>query len=216
MNGFKKQFGFTLVETIVVVGIIVLLASMMVGIATRIESQGKERLARATLAILNTALEQFKDYNYKYRHQNFDGLVFPLDCNGFDIADVESTLVDAMDLTTGEVEITLFDEANHDANDFGCEVMYLFLNRVAECRVTLDRLDSSAVLVSGTVNITRDSKDHDYPLLRIVDPWGTTLKYDYYDESSSLPDPDFKRVFPVVTSAGPDGEFDTGDDISNR
>ena len=80
MSRFKRNFGFTLVETAIVIGIIILLASMMVGIATRIESQGKERLTDATLGILNTALEQFKDYGYKYdQGSSFYDLAFPLD-----------------------------------------------------------------------------------------------------------------------------------------
>ncbi len=215
MGRFEKKLGFTLVETIVVVGIIVLLASMMVGIATRIENQGKERLAGATLAILNTALEQFKDYGYVYRDAAFDGLVFPLDCNGLVEADVESTLAAAMDLATNEVDIMV--DSGHLDEDFGCEVMYLFLSRVAECRVTLDRLDSSAVLTSGTVNITRAGASRDYPLLRVVDPWDTTLRYDYYySDTSGNPIESTKRAFPVVTSAGPDRIFDTADDIVNR
>ena len=214
MRRFEKKFGFTLVETIVVVGIIVLLASMMVGVATMIENQGKQRLAEATLAIVSTALEEFKDYGYVYRDMAFDGLVFPLDCNEFAVADVESTLADAMELATNEVVITV--DNGHVDEDFGCEVMYLFLSRVADCRVTLDRLDSSAVLVGGNVNITRASEDRDYSLLRVVDSWGKTLRYDYYDETSALPNPFYKRVFPVVSSAGPDGIFDTSDDIVNR
>jgi hypothetical protein len=56
----------------------------------------------------------------------------------------------------------------------------------------------------------------DYPLSRIIDPWGTTLKYDYYYEVLIPPDPRQKRTFPVITSAGPDKQFGTADDISSR
>ena len=62
-----------------------------------------------------------------------------------------------------------------------------------------------------------------YPLLRVIDPWKATLRYDYYNE---LPPPlapedidymkETKKTFPVITSAGPDGIFNTIDDITSR
>ena len=52
-----------------------------------------------------------------------------------------------------------------------------------------------------------------YSLLRIIDPWGETLRYDYYDDYT---EPDEARNFPVITSAGPDGVFGTDDDIASR
>ncbi|MFC1739046.1 type II secretion system protein [Planctomycetota bacterium] len=64
-----------------------------------------------------------------------------------------------------------------------------------------------------------------YPLMRIVDAWGTTLRYDYYmdwNDYGGVPAAYFidmtrnKRTFPLITSAGPDGEFGTEDDITNR
>ena len=57
-----------------------------------------------------------------------------------------------------------------------------------------------------------------YPLLRVIDPWGKTLRYDYYNEDlSTVPLMEAsKKHFPVITSAGPDGIFDNSDDISSR
>ena len=55
-----------------------------------------------------------------------------------------------------------------------------------------------------------------YPLLRVVDSWGKTLRYDYYlEDPTSSPDIDTRRNVPVITSAGRDGIFDTIDDVSN-
>ncbi len=62
----------------------------------------------------------------------------------------------------------------------------------------------------------------EYSLIRIVDPWGTTLRYDYYSNETEEPDLTFSRRgqtirnFPLITSAGPDREFGTDDDITNR
>ena len=63
------------------------------------------------------------------------------------------------------------------------------------------------------------------PFTRIIDPWGTTLRYDYYPEYASIILAQWliikyyrdsaKRTFPVITSAGADKQFETADDISN-
>ena len=56
-----------------------------------------------------------------------------------------------------------------------------------------------------------------WPLFRVVDSWGKTLRYDYYDETKTKQDKlDSRRNFPVITSAGADGEFNTDDDITSR
>ena len=57
-----------------------------------------------------------------------------------------------------------------------------------------------------------------YPLLRIVDPWGKTLRYDYYDESQNnfVRRERSKRNFPLLISAGPDGIFGNTDDLRSR
>ncbi len=219
-NGYKN--GVTLVEILTVVVIIAILASMVVGIATRLDNKAKEQLAGNTIAIITDALEQFADYEYSYNNVNYSEFKFPLDCNDFTQAELEITLRDALRATgvlvTGGV---------HDPNYSGSEVLYFFLSRVPACRKTLERIDSSLITDEdeyGT-QMTIEIDGRGYPLKRFVDPWlerdkksrtGRTLRYDYYDEFLFPPDPDTRRAFPVVTSAGPDGEFDTSDDITSR
>jgi hypothetical protein len=70
-----------------------------------------------------------------------------------------------------------------------------------------------------TIGSGADAKE--YLLFRVIDPWGKTLRYSYYKNSqeigsSSEPDPDSPRTFPVIISAGPDKIFGTSDDISTR
>ena len=74
----------------------------------------------------------------------------------------------------------------------------------------LDKIDTSLIT---HITITVDLQN--YSLFRIIDPWGKTLRYDYYDETQTPPDPDTRRNFPLITSAGPDGRFETDDDIKN-
>jgi len=213
MKSYKHKYGVTLVEMLIVVAIIALLASIVIGIAGRISNQGKEQLTRNTFALLNAALEQFRDYEYRYQHSAYSDFDFPLDCNDYPVLTLQTTLSDAL----GGVIVII---SNHDmlehAKYSGSEVLYFFLNRVPESRKTLDKIDGSLITnINGNgdnIEILIDGRV--YPLLRIIDPWGKTLRYDYYDETTL--DPDSKRTFPVITSAGPDRNFNTPDDITGR
>ncbi len=212
MKGCKYKAGVTLIEMVVVVAVIALLVSMVIRVATRIDNQSSERLTESTIAILTAALDQFGDYGYNYNessdYTNFD---FPLDCNGFTQPDLETTLGSALGAT-----VSINPAGSHNPKYSGSEVLYFFLNRVPASRKTLDKIDSSLVTNIGSdgreMSITVGSKV--YPLLRIIDPWGITLRYDYYNEITLSPDS--RRTFPVITSAGPDRRFGTADDITSR
>ena len=193
MKSYKHKYGVTLVEMLIVLAIIALLTSMVIGIAGRISNQSKEQLTRNTFALLNAALEQFRDYEYNYPIPYSD-LKFPLDCNGISDADLINAL-GATALPTGEYSKS--------------EVWYFFLTRVPESRKTLDKIDES---LKQSTNIIFNGKE--YPLLRILDPWGTPLQYRYYYDYNS---PEDKWTFPVITSAGPDRNFNTtADNITSR
>lgn len=226
----RNKTGVTLVEILIVVAVIAILTTMVVGIATRISNQSKEQLTKNTFALLNAALGQFRDYGYNYNPVTPDpaerdfyrGLDFPLDCNGLDVVaalpipSLQETLCNALGLPPGSVSIS--GGVHDDPNYSGSEALYFFLSRVPASRQTLDKIDDSLITNEGfgkqPMNITIGVKM--YPLLRIIDPWGTTLHYDYYNEMIIPPDPFTKRNFPLITSAGPDRIFRTGDDITSR
>jgi len=195
------------------VAIIALLATMVISLATRIDHQGKERLTENTFALLDAALGEFCDYGYSYRHPDYSDFEFPLDCNGFSKDDLEKTLEEALGLGLGTVLIDPV--GNHDPNYSGSEALYFFLSRVPESRKTLGKIDASLITNKDSdgdsLEISVAGKD--YLLLRIVDPWGETLRYDYYDDYTK---PDEARNFPVISSAGPDGIFGNDDDITSR
>jgi len=233
MNNNRYKNGVTLVEILTVVAIIAILASIVVGIATRLDNKAKEQLAGNTIAIIADALEQFADYEYSYNNVNYSEFKFPLDCSDFFQLDLEITLRDA--LGAASVEILPADPTKpiiHNPEYSGSEALYFFLSRVPACRKTLERIDSSLITdeddYGNQMIIKIDGRnDRVYPLKRFVDPWlergtksrtGKTLRYDYYDESQPTPvlKYDTRRAFPVITSAGPDGEFDTSDDITSR
>jgi prepilin-type N-terminal cleavage/methylation domain-containing protein len=220
----SKNSGFTLIEMMLVLAIVVLLVSMIVGIAKRVDDQGKERLCRDTIALIGNALEQFRDFGYEYpdnplygikEREFYLGLTFPVDFNGFTQPNIESRLIRVLNLPASSVVITATSHINEYS---GSEVMYYFLSQVPDCRTTLDKIDKSLITNLGndstvmTINVNGKIS----PLFRICDPWRKTLRYDYYDEGATFTSiNNTKKTFPVITSAGPDKTFDTSDDITN-
>ncbi|MFA5251694.1 MAG: hypothetical protein WC454_03810, partial [Phycisphaerae bacterium] len=173
-----------------------------------------QRLTKSTLSLLDAALGEFSDYEYTYPDTpSFAGLKYPLDCNGLNTANFENELGAALGATVS------ISSGTHDTGYSGCEVMYFFLNRVPESRQILDKIDKS--LITG-----KDENQQDmtvtvggqvYPLFRVIDPWGKTLWYSYYNNtnegSTSEPARASPRTTPLVISLGPDKEFGTDDDI---
>ena len=74
------------------------------------------------------------------------------------------------------------------------ELMYEALRSVPDSREVLEKINR--ILIKG------DSDDK----WQMYDVWGTALDYIYVPGDN----------FPELISAGPDGKFDTGDDISNQ
>jgi prepilin-type N-terminal cleavage/methylation domain-containing protein len=222
MKSGSIKSGFTLIEMVLVVSIIAILVLMVVGVTKRMDDQAKERLCKNTIALVGNALEQFRDFGYEYKDGYTGlGLVFPLDCNGFTNTSFTKTIQLALGLSSQPI-ITPDDPCQTENS--GSEGLYFFLSQVPDCRTTLDKIDKSLLAIPYSTNgdpihisIIISGFSTPYPLTRIIDPWGTTLRYDYYDEVAypSYPDPTTKKTFPVITSAGPDKKFDTSDDITN-
>jgi prepilin-type N-terminal cleavage/methylation domain-containing protein len=211
--------GFTLIEMLTVVAIIAILVSMVVGITKRIDDQSKERLCRNTIALVGNALEQFRDFGYEYKGSYANlGLTFPIDCNGFATTIIEATLQSALYQSGTSVAIVP-DDPIHDPYYSGSEVLYYILTQVPDCQATLNKIDKSLLTnqkTDGTLITITIGASPAIPFTRIIDPWGTALRYDYYQKDNTwYPIPGTKRTFPVITSAGPDKQFDTADDISN-
>ena len=69
MKSYEYKHGVTLVEILVVVGIIAVLATMVIGIAGRIDNQSKERGLECTFAMLQCALQEYHEYTGKFPEQ---------------------------------------------------------------------------------------------------------------------------------------------------
>jgi prepilin-type N-terminal cleavage/methylation domain-containing protein len=227
MKSYENKTGITLVEMLIVVAIIVILAAITVSTATWVQTRAKVDLAKSTIELLSAALEQFKDYEYQHKDDKtvmptieYSRLKFPLDCNDFYASEVQDILCKTLGLAAGNVTIS---GGTYDPNYSGIAVLYFFLNRVPTSHKTLEKIDKSLItnldknkqqmtitIISGNTNT--------YPFYRIVDPWGKSLHYDYYDENKIPAEQQIDTAinFPIITSAGPDGKFDTADDISSK
>jgi prepilin-type N-terminal cleavage/methylation domain-containing protein len=224
MKSGPVKIGFTLIEMLLVVAIIALLVAMVLGLARRIEDQNKERLCRETLAIIDNALEQFRDFGYEYpdnplylpeERQFYLGLKFPIDCTDYVQAGMQTEIARVLNAPLVTINTT-----GYLTEYSGSEGMYLFLSEVPDCRTTLDKIEKSLKtdLDASKVQMTININGRIRPLTRIIDPWKKSLRYDYYNESDNnyVRREQSKKTFPIVTSAGPDGRFDTADDIINR
>jgi len=235
-----QNSGFTLIETVVVVAIIAVLVSIVFGVATRVQEQGKIRLCKDTLAIIDTALEQFRDFGYEYNHNDYKdkGLAFPLDCNNLSITNpnpylnLQDVLLHAIYPPIPLVLVSI--SGAYDSKFAGSAALYLILSHIPDCRATLEKIDKSLLTNNGTdghpmdvsiINQSTGAVIAKYPFTVIVDPWKTPIQYDYYPDFANYAGVwtnylDYrnsaKRTFPVITSAGPDKKFGTKDDITNR
>lgn len=63
MRTRKYKFGLTLVEMLIVIAVVAVLASMVIGVAARIDNQSKERGLQTTFALLEGALEVYKEFH---------------------------------------------------------------------------------------------------------------------------------------------------------
>jgi prepilin-type N-terminal cleavage/methylation domain-containing protein len=237
MKSRKYKAGFTLVEMLIVVAIIAILATMVVGLATRISNKTKEQFAESTIAILDAALQEFCDYGWSYNV--YTDFKFPIDVTEPVVPPVLPDILKIIletEYAPARVSIEPVDPAKPIVHSFeysSSELLYFFLNKVPECRATINKIDQSLITQKDSTGnemklvIDDGVQRIEYPLLRFVDPWrergtttkiGQTLLYDYSYEYQppSGPRTVIKRNFPVITSAGPDGIFGTGDDISSR
>ena len=62
MNTRRYKHGLSLVEMLIVVGIIAMLATMVISIVGRIDNQAKEKGVESTFALLEGALEEYKEF----------------------------------------------------------------------------------------------------------------------------------------------------------
>ncbi|MHC4637573.1 MAG: type II secretion system protein, partial [Planctomycetota bacterium] len=103
MEKIERKSGFTLVEMLIVLSLVMVLSAVTLTIATHLDTKAKEQFTRNTIALIDSALQEFEEYGYNYNkdaifyntdteREFYISLEFPVDCNGFEQIDLESEL----------------------------------------------------------------------------------------------------------------------------
>ena len=69
MKTRKYKHGLSLVEMLIVIGVIALLTTMVISVASRVDNQSKEHLLKGTFALLEGALEEYKEFQGAFPQQ---------------------------------------------------------------------------------------------------------------------------------------------------
>lgn len=72
MGKYKNKLGLTLIEMIIVVGIIALMASMIIRLVSRFDNQAKEKGLESTFTLLESALQEYHEFNESFPEQSED------------------------------------------------------------------------------------------------------------------------------------------------
>ncbi len=65
----RNKDGFTLVEILIVVALIAILATMVIGVASRIDTKSKEQAVESTFVLLDSALQEYRQFTDKFPEQ---------------------------------------------------------------------------------------------------------------------------------------------------
>ena len=187
MNVFRKKHGFSTVELLTVIAILIVLASALLKIAKGVRTQAEQRLAYGQIDIIVTALQQYYDDETPPQFP-FEADPLPPDEEedpanpGQDndpcyiTADLEADTGGTVDLTSG----------THEDEYSSSEALFYFL----------DRSPNSSKIIGAMSNTLISNKDENgeellitiggqpLSLVRFIDPWGKSLRYTYVDRKS--------------------------------
>jgi prepilin-type N-terminal cleavage/methylation domain-containing protein len=233
MKRCPRQFGFTLVELLVVAAIIMILAAALLGVGRRILIHAQEKLARSTMDILVTAIEQYRSELDRFPMEYLNSQPMPVlsapikDLSGkvikpaFGQADLIAYLNDDLGLNrmTPAQTVTILPTGSVCDDYAVSECLYYFLRQAPASRRILDTIaDSQKTALDANRNprqaVYKDTtgKETTITLIRLIDPWGSPFRYEYGRPTAAFPNVQAVS-FPRITSAGPDRKFDTADDL---
>ena len=232
MNRTPGQRGFTLIELLVVAAIIMVLASALVGVGRRMLTLAQVKLARSTVDVLVTAVEQYRSELDRFPMEYLNSRPIPVlpvpaatssgpDKPPFGQADLIAYLNDNLGLNrtipAGTVTILPQDPVR-DAYAVS-ECLYYFLYQCPTSRRMIDTIADSQKTALDTDRNPRQAaykdaagKNMTITLIRLIDPWGSPFRYEFCRPTATYPSVP-TMSFPRITSAGPDRQFDTTDDL---
>ncbi len=69
MKTRRNTYGFTLLEMLIVMTVIVILASMVIGVASHIDARSKENGIENTFVLLDSTLQEYRQFRDKFPEQ---------------------------------------------------------------------------------------------------------------------------------------------------
>ncbi len=200
MRRVVKQSAFSLIEMVVVLATILILAGAMLGVGRYLTIRANIDLTASELQVLTTALQQYYD----------DFEVFPIitekDITGDGVIDPYDEFHLEYDFNGTVVPDNAID--NLDAAAASSAAMFYFLRQNPNSRTIINAMTDSLVTNNGVsgvnLQITLLSGQIDLP--RFIDAWGTSIRYEYTGGTA----------FPILSSAGPDEQFGTPDDVTSQ
>lgn len=216
MRNSTGQPGFTLIELVAVLAIILLLAGVLLGISKHITRRAEADLTASELEVLATALQQYYDDT-----GNFP-FVTDIDGNGISFTDQNGNgIFDDEDLadygenaleTDPRLDGSVIPNGSIDGLGNAAAssaALFYFLDQNPNSRKIIEAVSETLVTTQNAsgvpITFTFNSTSQTIDLPRFVDAWGTSIRYEYIDGTA----------FPVLTAAGPDKTFGTADDIVN-
>jgi len=203
----RRQLGFTLIEVLVTLAIILILAGALVGTGKYLRTRAERQLTQSEIEVICTALEQYYDQtNPKQFPPQVDNQ------SGMEKALFGDPPTQGITVVKGMHPVPDTDPATDDTGTvfWRSEAAFYFLNKVPQSKEILNSL-SNRMLSNKDLNgvglqVQIPAGGTTYDWVRFVDAWGTTLRYTYLSGDA----------FPVLVSAGPDKKFDTKDDLSSQ
>lgn len=201
------QPGFTLVEILTVLAIILVLAGALLGVGKYLTVRAKADLTASELEVLATALQQYYDDMGAFpfvTEKDFDG---DLIVDQYTEAHLEYD-VNGNVLPDGSVDTLRADESEvlTDGPATSCAMFYFLDSNPNSRRIldaVMDSLISNKAMDGAALKLEKPPGSGNLiDLPRFIDAWGTSVRYEYVDG----------WAFPRLTSAGPDANINTAED----
>lgn len=192
-----KQRAFTLIEMLVAVAIVLVLFGAMITVTKHLKAESQRRLTASAIAVLSTALDQY--------YENTSPKAYPPQIDTQTA--LEAALSKTITVSAGHPVPDAFPLTEDVGTVFWrSEAAYYFLTRIPQSKAILESLSNQMISnrYDGSplrIEIPTGAAATDW--VHFVDAWGTSLNYRYQSGDTS----------PVLTSAGPDKVFGTGDDV---